>query len=129
MENNYVTKEDFNDFKEKLKPIIMNVLERLDTIEGKIDKVYSLTQELASKTNTTEALKVQQKTEVITSDLVKYSRDSIKELFSSTDDEFTKKFCQSILSKDYDTLTQKQFKKVMELANKANYYKPIKKDE
>ena len=90
MENNYVTKEDFNDFKEKLKPIIMNVLERLDTIEGKIDKVYSLTQELASKTNTTEALKVQQKTEVITSDLVKYSRDSIKELFSSTDDEFTK---------------------------------------
>tara|TARA_R110000796_G_scaffold206985_1_gene323308 strand:- start:6 stop:398 length:393 start_codon:yes stop_codon:yes gene_type:complete len=130
MENNYVTKEDFNKFKEQLKPIIMNVLDRLTTIESKIDKVYDLTQELAnSSINTGTEQKSEQKTEVITSDLVKYSRDNVKELFSSTDDDFTKKFCQSILSKDYDTLTQKQFKKVMELANKANYYKPIKKDE
>jgi hypothetical protein len=128
MENNYVTKEDFNKFKEQLKPIIMNVLERLDTIEGKIDKVYDLTQELASKSNTV----VKTDTPIIkpnSSELIKYNRDNVKELFSSTDDDFTKKFCQSILSKDYDTLTEKQFKKLMELANKANYYKPIKTNE
>ena len=128
MENNYVTKEDFNKFKEQLKPVIMNVLERLDTIEAKIDKVYELTQESYNlATKATKLVKTETpKVTYNSSELIKYNRDNVKELFNSTDDDFTKKFCQSILSKDFDTLTEKQFNKLMELANRANYYKPIK---
>jgi len=129
MENNYVTKEDFNKFKEGIKPIFMDLIKRIETLEGKIDLVLEKTNQVYNIVNSRGEVKAEQKTEVNTSELIKYNRDSVKELFNASDDDFTKKFTQSILSKDYDTLTQKQFNKLLELANKANYYKPIKKDE
>ena len=129
MENNYVTKEDFNKFKEGIKPIFMDLIKRIESLEGKIDIVLEKTNEVYSIVSSRGKVKQEEKTEVNTSELIKYNRDSVKELFNASDDDFTKKFTQSILSKDYDTLTQKQFNKLMELANRANYYKPIKKDE
>lgn len=130
MNNNYVTKEDFNKFKEQLKPVIMDVLERLEKIESKIDKVYELTQEsynlVSQAKNIVSTQTTKTKPSTNNSELIKYNRDNVKELFNLTDDDFTKKFCQSILSKDYDTLTIKQFNKLLELADRANYNKPIK---
>ena len=57
---------------------------------------------------------------------VKHNIEAIKELYNTTSDDFTKKFCNSIMVNGYDTITQKQYNKLLELANNANYNKDLK---
>ena len=133
MDNNYITKEDFKKFKEGLKHIVMDLIERVERLENTVNQIYDISKDTKVLTEEireeiiSKVVKVPLKeTKPVSSDLVKYNKENLKELFNVTTDDWTKKFIQSIMTKGYDTLTQKQFNKLLELANKANYNKPLK---
>jgi len=133
MDNNYITKEDFKKFKEGLKHIVMDLIERVERLENTVNQIYDISKDTKTLTEEireeiiSKVVKVPLKeTKPVSSDLVKYNKENLKELFNVTTDDWTKKFIQSIMTKGYDTLTQKQFNKLLELANKANYNKPLK---
>lgn len=142
MAENNVTKDKFNNLIEKLNihfnkvyeeievlkegiaTLLENNLEMLEVSKESLAKIKELEKMLLNKTQTevnTDAKPVM--------DLnlrVKHNIEAIKELYNTTSDDFTKKFCNSIMVNGYDTITQKQYKKLLELANNANYNKDLK---
>jgi hypothetical protein len=142
MAENNVTKDKFNNLIEKLNihfnkvyeeievlkegiaTLLENNLEMLEVSKESLAKIKELEKMLLNKTQTevnTDAKPVM--------DLnlrVKHNIEAIKELYNTTSDDFTKKFCNSIMVNGYDTITQKQYNKLLELANNANYNKDLK---
>ena len=142
MAENNVTKDKFNNLIEKLNihfnkvyeeievlkegiaTLLENNLEMLEVSKESLAKIKELEKMLLNKTQTevnTDAKPVM--------DLnlrVKHNIEAIKELYNTTSDDFTKKFCNSIMVNGYDTITQKQYNKLLELANNANYNTDLK---
>ena len=110
--------------KEGLAILLQNNSEMLEASKESLAKIKELEKMLLNKTQTevnTDAKPVM--------DLnlrVKHNIEAIKELYNTTSDDFTKKFCNSIMVNGYDTITQKQYNKLLELANNANYNKDLK---
>ena len=142
MAENNVTKDKFNNLIEKLNihfnkvyeeievlkegiaTLLENNLEMLEVSKESLAKIKELEKMLLNKTQTevnTDAKPVM--------DLnlrVKHNIEAVKELFNLSTDEFTKKFCNSIMTNGRDDLSSKQYNKLLELANNANYNKDLK---
>jgi hypothetical protein len=115
---------EIDELKETVSILIQNNLEMLDMSKEALATIRQLEKELLTKTQT----KITRDTKPIM-DLnlrVKHNIEAVKELYNTTSDDFTKKFCNSIMVNGYDTITQKQYNKLLELANNANYNKDLK---
>jgi|14_taG_2_1085336.scaffolds.fasta_scaffold12883_5 flagellar biosynthesis chaperone FliJ len=153
MAENNVTTKRFENLLRVLEEEFAKVNNRLKKLEDKIDAVDALLQEsmqtivdshdmLTKQTDALSKISVnlpemntvtgQIKTISDTKPImdlnlrVKHNIEAVKELYNTTSDDFTKKFCNSIMVNGYDTITQKQYKKLLELANNANYNKDLK---
>jgi|DEB0MinimDraft_10_1074344.scaffolds.fasta_scaffold05074_8 hypothetical protein len=57
--------------------------------------------------------------------LVKYDSNSLGQLLNKEIDDWSKNFLTQILEGEYDTVTQKQYDKLKEIAKKVNYTGPL----
>ncbi len=142
MAENNVTKDKFNNLIEKLNIHFNKVYKEIEVLKEGIATLLQQNSEMleVSKESLAKVKELQKmllnktQTEVNTDakpvmDLnlrVKHNIEAIKELYNTTSDDFTKKFCNSIMVNGYDTITQKQYNKLLELANNANYNKDLK---
>ena len=142
MAENNVTKDKFNNLIEKLNihfnkvyeeievlkegiaTLLENNLEMLEVSKESLAKIKELEKMLLNKTKT--EVNTDTKPVMDLNLRVKHNIEAIKELYNTTSDDFTKKFCNSIMVNGYDTITQKQYNKLLELANNANYNKDLK---
>ena len=142
MAENNVSKDKINNLIEKLNIHFNKVYSRIDALEQALSiliknnsEMLEVSKESLAKIKELEKMLLNKtQTEVIpetkpSMDLnirVKHNIEAVKELYNTTSDDFTKKFCNSIMVNGYDTITQKQYKKLLELANNANYNKDLK---
>jgi len=153
MADNNVTKERFENLLRVLEEEFSKVNNRLKKLEDKIDAVDALLQEsmqtiidshdmLTKQADALTKISVEiPQMKTVTGQIkamsdtssvmdvgyrIKHNVEAVKELFSLTTDDFTKKFCNSIMTNGRDDLSPKQYNKLLELANNANYNKDLK---
>ena len=103
---------------------INNTLERLSVILDKKEKEYTgYSKGLTSIENKLKGInntpKINQESN--TTNLHRYNPDALQSLLRYGVDEWSEKFILNILESTYDTVTDKQLNKLIEIGSKVNY--------
>lgn len=118
--------------KDKLIEVLKSIdskLNILSTLGSKINTLDSKLNKIETYLSTNPPIKNNPPIKIHNSnpELIIFDRDGLTSLYNQELDEWSKKFIGGILSKDYKTVTIKQFSKLNEIANKVGYTGPIAK--
>jgi hypothetical protein len=115
--------------KDIIKKLFKDIIDRITNLEDQYKILISIEEKLTNIETLLKDIDSNKLTQVVnnTSPLVNFDRDAISSMYKLVQDDWCKSFLDNILSSNYDTLTQKQFSKVNEIANKVGYTGPIAK--